>query len=382
MTTVYIIRHAEAEGNYFRRIQGQYDGGVTARGRKQIEALAERFKDVEIDALYSSDLKRTMATAGAITKYHDITLLTDPRLREINLGVWEDVPWGNVGYDQPEQLLYFSSDPLKWDIPGGESFPHLQERVYGAIMDLASRHDGQTIAVVCHGMAIRSTMCRIQGVPLENISQVAHGDNTCVAKLRVENGKAELDYFNDNSHLEEGGLSTFARQSWWKRKDSLDGSNLRLVPMDIEADGELYKQCYADAWMSAHGNLKGFDGEIYLKCIRRIAADEPQALMKVFYDGDQFAGIVELDPNRGVELGAGWISFCYMTPEMRHRELGNQLIGHAVSFFRARGRRTLRLHVAVTNKEAISFYERNEFKVIARESGVGSDLFLMETEIK
>ena len=42
MTKVYLIRHAEAEGNYYRRIQGQWDGGITARGHKQIAALAER----------------------------------------------------------------------------------------------------------------------------------------------------------------------------------------------------------------------------------------------------------------------------------------------------------------------------------------------------
>ena len=37
MTTIYLIRHAEAEGNIYRRIHGQYDGRITPRGYKQIE---------------------------------------------------------------------------------------------------------------------------------------------------------------------------------------------------------------------------------------------------------------------------------------------------------------------------------------------------------
>lgn len=382
MTTIYLIRHAEAEGNYFRRIQGHYDGGVTPRGRLQIEALAERFRDVKIDALYSSDLKRTMATAGAIEKYHDLHITAEPRLREICLGVWEDLPWGNVAYDQPEQLVYFSSEPMKWNIPGGEDFIHLQNRVYDVLMELAERHDGQTIAVVTHGMAIRSTICRIKGIDLENISQVAHGDNTCVARLKVDGGRAELEYFNDNSHLLENDLSTFARQDWWKRGDALDTTNLRIMPLDISADGQLYKDCYADAWKGAHGNLKGFDADIYYKTAKRVSSKEPRALMKVFINGDSFAGIVELDPNRGAEISSGWISFCYLIPELRHRGYGQQLIGHAVSFFREKGRKTIRLHVAVTNTDAIRFYERNDFYVVAREAGVGSDLLLMETVIK
>ena len=46
MTSIYLIRHAEAEGNLFRRAQGHWNGKITARGKKQIDALAERFKDV------------------------------------------------------------------------------------------------------------------------------------------------------------------------------------------------------------------------------------------------------------------------------------------------------------------------------------------------
>ncbi|MEG0036076.1 MAG: histidine phosphatase family protein, partial [Oscillospiraceae bacterium] len=96
MTKIYLIRHAEAEGNFYRRIQGQYDGHITRRGFTQIDALAERLRDIKIDALYSSDLTRTKTTAGAVLRYHDLILNTEPRLREIFMGEWEDLPWGNA----------------------------------------------------------------------------------------------------------------------------------------------------------------------------------------------------------------------------------------------------------------------------------------------
>lgn len=56
MTTVYLIRHAEAEGNLYRRAQGHYNSTITDRGYRQIAALAKRFADIPIDAVYSSDL--------------------------------------------------------------------------------------------------------------------------------------------------------------------------------------------------------------------------------------------------------------------------------------------------------------------------------------
>ena len=40
MTTIYLIRHAEAEGNIFRRLHGQYNSNVTPNGMRQIAALA------------------------------------------------------------------------------------------------------------------------------------------------------------------------------------------------------------------------------------------------------------------------------------------------------------------------------------------------------
>ena len=66
MTKIYLIRHAEAEGNLYRRIQGHWDGSITPLGLQQIDALAQRFRREHIDALYCSDLSRARATAEVI----------------------------------------------------------------------------------------------------------------------------------------------------------------------------------------------------------------------------------------------------------------------------------------------------------------------------
>ena len=65
MAEIYLIRHTQAEGNRYRMMQGAWDGSVTEKGRAQIESLAERFRDVPLDAVYSSDLTRAVMTAEA-----------------------------------------------------------------------------------------------------------------------------------------------------------------------------------------------------------------------------------------------------------------------------------------------------------------------------
>ena len=129
MTKIYLIRHAEAEGNLYRRIQGRWDGSITPLGLQQIDALAQRFRREHIDALYCSDLSRARATAEAITRYHDIPAVVTPRLTEICMGVWEGRAWGDIEHDFPEQMRYFNTDPDRWSVPGCEPIRDVQKRM-------------------------------------------------------------------------------------------------------------------------------------------------------------------------------------------------------------------------------------------------------------
>ena len=133
MTTIYLIRHAEAEGNLYRRIHGWYDALVTENGWKQIKALEARFSGVPVDAVWSSDLYRTRATARAVYVPKGLELHTDPGLREVHMGRWEDRTWGEVRRTEGERLLQFNHSDPAWVAPGGESLGEVGARVERAI---------------------------------------------------------------------------------------------------------------------------------------------------------------------------------------------------------------------------------------------------------
>jgi len=383
MTNIYLIRHAEAEGNLYRRAQGQYNSNVTPLGRRQIAALAERFKNETIDALWSSDLCRTQSTAGSILKYHpELPLQTTPLLREQGVGVWEDRPWGNLAQDWPEQMVYFSQNPQKFSVPGSESIDEVVARVKKALLAIAGENEGKTVAVFSHGMAIRALICTLKNIPLREIHRVPHGDNTAVARLTADRGELVLDYYNDNSHL-TGDLSTFARQTWWREEEGSkkDHDNVCFEPLRLPEEKELYLRCYEATWRQSHGNLEGYVPGVYLQNARFHTAENPQLLVKMLR-GEEFSGLIELDEHRGKEANAGWISLIYVEPGFRQRRLGIQLLGHAVSLFRDLGRDSLRLHVSQTNTEAIGFYEYNGFKRLEEVPGVGGKLWLMEADIR
>ena len=377
MTVIYLIRHAEAEGNLYRRIQGHWNGQVTPRGTRQIDALAERFREIPVDAVYSSDLQRTMDTAGAILKYHDLTLETTPRLREVCLGCWEGRPWGDVEYEMPQQMFYFNHDPARWIIPQAERFEAAQERMKSILAEIAAKHDGQTVAAVSHGMAIRSFLAAVLGIPSAEIDRLPHGDNTAVACLKYDGGELTVEYYNDASHLPED-LSTLGRQTWWKSRKA-DAGNLRFEPLQFPRDSAFFDACYADAWAAAHGSTAGYSPRPYLRSAKE-HAKTPHAVVKLL-SGDEVVGMIDMDPERGRKEGFGWISFFYLLPQYRGKGWAAQLLGHALWFSENHGRKSVRLHVAEDNTRARGFYEHFGFTKVGETPGIRGTLYQMEKEI-
>ena len=145
MTTIYLIRHAEAEGNLYRRIHGIYDSLVTKRGYKQIIALKKRFENIKIDAVYASNLLRTIKTAASIYLSHNLPLIVSPRLREVTMGTWEDRTWGEVERFEPEQLDNFNNAPAIWKVKGSEDYFSTAEKDHAG----AVGHCGKTRRTNC-----------------------------------------------------------------------------------------------------------------------------------------------------------------------------------------------------------------------------------------
>ena len=181
MTTIYLIRHAEAEGNLYRRIHGWYNALITDNGFQQIKALEDRFRDIPVDAVYSSDLYRTMTTARADYVPKRLPLRTDPGLREISMGSWEDLTWGEARHFHLPALELFNATSPDWSVPNGESFAQLGERMEGTVRHIAQQHLGQTVALFSHGMAIRQFLGRVKAVPPAQWHAMPHGDNTAVS---------------------------------------------------------------------------------------------------------------------------------------------------------------------------------------------------------
>ena len=365
MTEIYLIRHTEAEGNLYRAMQGHWDGDVTATGLREIDALAERMRGVKIDALYSSDLRRAMLTAGAIRRTHPLELHTLRELREINVGPWEARFFADVAREDPERMELFIHHAEQFFLPGAESYDDVRRRASAALVRIAEENEGGTVAVVSHGVTIRCLLSYMLHRSLDDPELPICG-NTGICRVLYENGRFEVLSVNDCAHLDALGLPR------WKAS-----VNLRGEPFSPAADPDFYRACYADSWRAAHGTLEGFEGESYLAAAKAHALTDPGCVLRIF-DGETEAGLLDLDPQRGAHALFGWISLLYLAEPYRGRGLGVQLLGRALMYYRLRGRRAVRLHAAEDNAAALRFYEKHGFRRLSYENGRFGKLYLME----
>ena len=202
MTTIYLIRHAEAEGNLYRIAQGQDDSILTDRGWRQVKALERRFDGVQIDAVYTSDLYRTRATASALYLPRNLTPHLVRDLREIHVGVWERRTWGEIARRWPDQMSDFSRRMDRWHMEGAETPAQVLERALGAVQKIAAENGGKTVAVFSHGYVIRLLLANLQGVSLRDTGDKSPtGDNTAVSLLEWDGETLRVVRQNDNSHL-------------------------------------------------------------------------------------------------------------------------------------------------------------------------------------
>lgn len=366
MTEIYLIRHAQAEGNLYRMMQGHWDGDVTPMGKRQIDALAERFRSIPVDALYSSDLYRTRLTASAVTRSHPIPMQLSPQLREINMGAWETRFFADVMHEEPELMESFIFCPDKWRKEGAETYADVAGRAYPVFEDIARRHEGQSVVVVSHGVTIRCILSRALGIDLRDTENLPICRNTAVSKLRWEDGAFTAEYLNDYSHILPLGDTP-----WNSTKD------LRGEAIDPAAESEWYEKCYADAWLAAHGSMKGFSPKPYIDAAVDHARCCEGAVLRMLSDGEP-VGLVDMDTRRGAHAGYGWISLLYLVPEYRHKGYGIQLLARTIAAYSAMGRSALRLTVAEENRAALEFYKRHGFEILSR----GADgLLLMEKKL-
>ncbi|SFV38796.1 probable phosphoglycerate mutase [Devosia crocina] len=188
MKRLLLVRHGESEWNAVRRLQGQADIGLSAKGEAQARALAGTVEQLAPDHVITSDLRRAYQTAELLG-FPDA--VREPGLREVDVGEWTGLDIARIIADEPEAYRGWRAGTFA--PPGGEIWSDFAARTAAATRAAAAEAD--RLLVVCHGGVIRALLQTLLGLKPRRIIPVGPGSLTILAHKPNE-ADMRLEVFN------------------------------------------------------------------------------------------------------------------------------------------------------------------------------------------
>jgi len=173
--TIYLVRHGESEANANKIVQGHTDSPLTKMGEEQAMRVAEDLSDVRFNAIFSSDLGRSIRTAEIIRLERNLEITTSPLLREKSYGIFEDMDHTKFIETLKEEFNRFDNELTieeRWSHkahPSIESDVEILKRFTDYIKEIINSHIGETVLVISHRMPIRLFLVGIGCGTYENL---------------------------------------------------------------------------------------------------------------------------------------------------------------------------------------------------------------------
>ncbi len=203
MLRLYFMRHGETVWNTERRYQGMTDIELSEEGLRQAECAAKRFKNIKIDKIYASPLKRAMKTAEKIAAEKGLEIISEDDFREIHFGEWEGKTVPELTEKYGESYTNFIREPHKYGFPGEGSVENVINRIKPGIDRLIAEDEGNVL-IVSHGGIIRLMIMYIMGLDSSWFTKMWI-NNTGVSIVEIKNDRRLLLTLNDSAHLAETG---------------------------------------------------------------------------------------------------------------------------------------------------------------------------------
>jgi len=199
MAEIILVRHGETEWNVEEIYRGRIDINLDEVGIKQAKLLGEYLSNLELDAIYSSPLRRALDTANIIAQYQKVGIQVTNGLVDLDYGEWQGLPEREV--KKLYQTLHneWHTNPDRVKMPGGESLADVRERAAGVVNDVISKYKG-SVVLVSHRVVNKVLICFLLGLDnghFWNIKQDVGGITT----FSYEGGCFILTRHNDTSHL-------------------------------------------------------------------------------------------------------------------------------------------------------------------------------------
>ncbi|KAA0591883.1 putative phosphoglycerate mutase [Azospirillum lipoferum] len=170
METIFILVRHGSHDRLGSVLCGRMAGvRLSAQGRAEADALADRLSSQRLIAVLSSPLERAIETATPIAERQGLPLTIEPALNELDLGAWSGRRFEELHGDPAWDLWNRARShgrPTPGETPG-ESMAEAQTRIAALLDRLRRAHPGGRLALVSHGDIIKAALAHAMGLPLD-----------------------------------------------------------------------------------------------------------------------------------------------------------------------------------------------------------------------
>jgi broad specificity phosphatase PhoE len=202
MTKIYLVRHGQTEWNKKLTFRGRVDIQLNETGHREARAILDALKNKNIDAIYTSPLKRSIETAQPIADYFHLEVVPVQGLIDINYGDWEGLTFNEVKKRYSNQYDKWEKKPDSIRFPHGETLDEVRERAFRNFKDIVKKNSGKSILIVPHRVINKVLLCALLGLSNSHFWEIRQ-DTACINLIEYLNNRFILSLMNDTCHLKE-----------------------------------------------------------------------------------------------------------------------------------------------------------------------------------
>lgn len=177
---LYVIRHGLTKCNVEHKYNCRFDEDINEIGVQQAEEARDKIKNLKIDLIICSPMKRTRHTMEIIN-INKIPVIFDDRLMERDGGKLTlttiDVENSN-DYYYTEYYNYYS----KKQMDGLETLPDLFKRVHAFLDEIKEKYKNQNILLVTHGAVAKAIQFYFEEIPADGMLLKVSKQKNCEIK--------------------------------------------------------------------------------------------------------------------------------------------------------------------------------------------------------
>ena len=200
---IYFLRHGQTTASQTGGYCGTLDPDLTPAGYQMAEAFADAYKSLPWVAVFSSPLRRAVATAKPLCEATGIRMQLQDGLKEIAFGQWEGKTPEDVNREFHDDYVRWLTDP-GWNAPtGGQKGIDIARRSSLVLEQIEKTYTTGNVLLVSHKATIRIMLCSLLGIDVGRFRDRISMPVASVSLVEITKQGPLLHRMGDRSYLTE-----------------------------------------------------------------------------------------------------------------------------------------------------------------------------------